>query len=104
MADARSQLLAALQEAASQDYVRMRRAEEQLKQWENEPHFFAALQVCVRGRTNVLQQRSRPNAIDRQDIFYDPSVDHDVRFLGGIYLKNGVERFWRKTAKQYVEM
>ncbi|KAI9261423.1 armadillo-type protein [Phascolomyces articulosus] len=77
MADARSQLLGVLHEAASQDYTVMRQAEEVLKQWENESSFFATL----------------------QDIFYDPSIHHDVRVLSGIYLKNGVGRFWRKTAK-----
>ncbi|KAI8373127.1 armadillo-type protein [Radiomyces spectabilis] len=77
MSDPRSQLLHVLHEAASQDFARMRQAEELLIQWENEPSFFATL----------------------QDIFYDRSVDHDVRFLGGIYLKNGINRFWRKTAK-----
>ncbi|KAI9484881.1 armadillo-type protein [Zychaea mexicana] len=77
MTDARSQLLGVLHEAASQDYTRIRQAEELLKQWENEPRFFATL----------------------QDIFYDRTVNHDVRVLSGIYLKNGVGRFWRKTAK-----
>ncbi|KAL0090724.1 armadillo-type protein [Phycomyces blakesleeanus] len=77
MADPRTQLLTVLHEAASQDYARMRQAEEMLKQWENASQFFATL----------------------QDIFYDRSVHHDVRFLSGIYLKNGIDRFWRRTAK-----
>ncbi|KAI9008994.1 armadillo-type protein [Phycomyces nitens] len=77
MADPRTQLLTVLHEAASQDYGRMRQAEEMLKQWENASQFFATL----------------------QDIFYDRSVHHDVRFLSGIYLKNGIDRFWRRTAK-----
>jgi hypothetical protein len=46
MSDARSQLLAVLVEAASQDYTRMKQAEELLKQWETERSFFATLQVC----------------------------------------------------------
>jgi hypothetical protein len=45
MSDARSQLLAVLVEAASQDYTRMKQAEELLKQWETERSFFATLQV-----------------------------------------------------------
>ncbi|KAJ8660085.1 hypothetical protein O0I10_004314 [Lichtheimia ornata] len=77
MADPRSQLLGVLHEATSQDLARIRQAEQLLKQWENEPHFFATL----------------------QSIFHDPAVAHDVRFLAGIYLKNGINRFWRKTAK-----
>lgn len=45
MADPRSQLLGVLHEATSQDLARIRQAEQLLKQWENEPHFFATLQV-----------------------------------------------------------
>ncbi|KAI8380281.1 armadillo-type protein [Blakeslea trispora] len=77
MSEAKVQLLAVLREATSSDYHRMRQAEDMLKQWENEPSFFATL----------------------QDIFYDRTVEHDVRFLSGIYLKNGIDRFWRRTAK-----
>ncbi|KAI9306866.1 armadillo-type protein [Cunninghamella echinulata] len=77
MSDPRSQLLAVLTEAASQDVNRIKQAEELLKQWEIAPSFFATL----------------------QNIFYDTTIDHNVRFLSGIYLKNGIERFWRRTAK-----
>ncbi|KAL7309160.1 hypothetical protein PS15m_011273 [Mucor circinelloides] len=77
MSEAKVQLLGVLREATSQDYTRMRQAEELLKEWENSPSFFATL----------------------QDIFYDRSVDHDIRTLSGIYLKNGIDRFWRRTAK-----
>ncbi|ORZ00705.1 armadillo-type protein [Syncephalastrum racemosum] len=81
MTDARTQLLHVLHEAASQDISRMSQAEQLLKQWESEASFFATL----------------------QDIFYDPAVPHDVRFLSGIYLKNGVARFWRKTAPRPID-
>lgn len=54
MADARSQLLGVLHGAASQDYVRMRQAEELLKQWENEPSFFATLQVKFKKGANTI--------------------------------------------------
>ncbi|CAO0796255.1 unnamed protein product [Mucor circinelloides] len=77
MSEAKVQLLGVLREATSQDYTRMRQAEQLLKEWENSPSFFATL----------------------QDIFYDRSVDHDIRTLSGIYLKNGIDRFWRRTAK-----
>jgi hypothetical protein len=45
MNEAKNQLLSVLQEALSQDYQRMRQAEETLKQWEIEPHFLAVMQV-----------------------------------------------------------
>ena len=47
MSEAKVQLLSVLREATSQDYARMRRAEEMLKQWENAPSFFATLQVLL---------------------------------------------------------
>ncbi|KAI9481256.1 MAG: armadillo-type protein [Benjaminiella poitrasii] len=81
MSEAKIQLLGVLREATSQDYQRMRQAEDILKQWENEPSFFATL----------------------QDIFYDSSVEHDIRFLSGIYFKNGIDRFWRRTAKNPIQ-
>lgn len=45
MNEAKVQLLGVLREATSQDYNRMRQAEELLKEWENSPSFFATLQV-----------------------------------------------------------
>ncbi|CAO3624655.1 unnamed protein product [Cunninghamella echinulata] len=77
MSNPKSQLLAVLTEAASQDVNRIKQAEELLKQWEIAPSFFATL----------------------QNIFYDTTIDYNVRFLSGIYLKNGIEQFWRRTAK-----
>ncbi|CAO3662719.1 hypothetical protein CU097_009870 [Rhizopus azygosporus] len=81
MSEAKSQLLTVLSEATSQDYYRMKQAEDMLKQWENAPRFFATL----------------------QDIFYDSNIHHDIRVLSGIYLKNGIDRFWRKTAKNPID-
>ncbi|KAI8646038.1 armadillo-type protein [Parasitella parasitica] len=77
MSEAKVQLIGVLREATSQEYSRMKQAEVLLKEWENSPSFFATL----------------------QDIFYDRTVDHNIRTLGGIYLKNGIDRFWRRTAK-----
>ena len=37
-----------------------------------------------------------------QDIICDKSINGNVRHLGIIYLKNGVDKYWRKTASQYV--
>lgn len=45
MNDAKIQLLGVLGEATSQDFYRVKQAEEMLKQWENAPNFFATLQV-----------------------------------------------------------
>ncbi|KAG1451734.1 hypothetical protein G6F56_008004 [Rhizopus delemar] len=81
MNDAKIQLLGVLGEATSQDFYRVKQAEEMLKQWENAPNFFATL----------------------QDIFYDRTTHHDIRVLSGIYLKNGIVRFWRRTAKNPID-
>ena len=48
-------VLAVLREATSPDYNRMRQAEEMLKQWENEPSFFATLQVSFLISTRLIQ-------------------------------------------------
>ena len=50
MSEAKSQLLTVLSEATSQDYYRMKQAEDMLKQWENAPRFFATLQVKKKKR------------------------------------------------------
>ncbi|KAI8975058.1 armadillo-type protein [Mycotypha africana] len=77
MSNAKSQLLQVLIEIVSQDQHRIKQAEALLKQWENSPNFFITL----------------------QDIFCDRSMDEAVRMLCGIYLKNGIDRFWRRSAK-----
>ncbi|KAF9971529.1 hypothetical protein BGZ73_005515 [Actinomortierella ambigua] len=80
MSDARAVLLGVLIEAASQDQDRMRNAVTQLQQWEITPQFHATL----------------------QDIFYDKTLDTNVRWQAIIYLKNGIDKYWRKTAKNAI--
>jgi hypothetical protein len=45
MTDARGQLLGVLDNAASQQPDKMKTAQQQLKQWETSPDFYATLQV-----------------------------------------------------------
>ncbi|ORY05326.1 ARM repeat-containing protein [Basidiobolus meristosporus CBS 931.73] len=80
MSTPKEQLLTALSEIASQEPERLKPAEAQLKQWETSPDFHAIL----------------------QDIFYDKSLDLSIRWLSIIYLKNGIDRYWRKTAKNAI--
>ncbi|KAF9933041.1 hypothetical protein FBU30_006717 [Linnemannia zychae] len=77
---ARESLLTVLGEAASQDPARMQSAVTQLQQWEATPQFNATL----------------------QDIFYDKSIDTNIRWQAIIYLKNGIDKYWRKTAKNAI--
>ncbi|RHZ44599.1 hypothetical protein Glove_718g39 [Diversispora epigaea] len=80
MDSARNQLLITLSEAASQQPERIKVAETQLKQWEIAPEFYSTL----------------------LDIIFDRSIDVNIRFLGAIFFKNGVDRYWRKSAKNTI--
>ncbi|KAI9139408.1 armadillo-type protein [Paraphysoderma sedebokerense] len=75
------QLISVLQDASSQDPGRMKPAEDQLKQWETTPGFYSAL----------------------QDIFYDKSLPVNIRWLSIIYFKNGIDRYWRRTASNAID-
>ncbi|KAF9186760.1 hypothetical protein BGZ51_001785 [Haplosporangium sp. Z 767] len=77
---ARDVLLSVLAEAASQEQARMKNAVTQLQQWETTPQFNATL----------------------QDIFYDRSLDTNIRWQAIIYLKNGIDKYWRKNAKNAI--
>lgn len=77
---ARDSLLTVLAEAASQDPARMQSAVTQLQQWEATPQFNATL----------------------QDIFYDKAIDTNIRWQAIIYLKNGIDKYWRKLAKNAI--
>ncbi|KAJ2963896.1 hypothetical protein NQZ79_g1053 [Umbelopsis isabellina] len=72
MSGARDQLLGVLYQAASQDPEKLKNAQQQLKQWETSPDFYSTL----------------------QDIFYDISLPVNVRFVSGLYLKNGIDAYW----------
>ncbi|GBC10855.1 hypothetical protein RclHR1_09960006 [Rhizophagus clarus] len=80
MSSPRDQLLQTLAEAASQQPERIKVAEAQLKQWEVVPEFYITL----------------------LDIINDKSVDVNLRFFGVIFFKNGVDKYWRKTAKNTI--
>ncbi|CAH1796232.1 unnamed protein product [Owenia fusiformis] len=62
--------------ACSQNAEEMHPAEQRLKQWETQPGFYTIL-------VSVLS---------------DHSLDVNVRWLAVLYFKNGIDRYWRKTA------
>ncbi|CAG8586179.1 1331_t:CDS:10 [Paraglomus brasilianum] len=76
MASPHNQLLLTLSDAASQQPDRIKLAETRLKEWETAPKFYSTL----------------------LDIICDKSINGDIRHLGIIFLKNGVDKYWRKTA------
>ena len=69
-------VISCLGEAASQNPVSIKQAEERLKQWEIEPGFYTIL----------------------MNIVTDMSLDVNIRWQAVLYFKNGVDRYWRKNA------
>ncbi|XP_022099682.1 importin-11-like [Acanthaster planci] len=69
-------VLDTLARATSQDTAVLKPAEQQLKAWENQAGFYSVLQA----------------------IFSNRSLADNVRWLAVVYFKNGIERYWRKTA------
>ncbi|KAK9235654.1 armadillo-type protein [Lipomyces kononenkoae] len=79
MAIAPAELLQVLQAAVSQDPASVatrKAAEAQLKNWETHSGFYSLL----------------------QDAFLDASLPTEIRWIGIIYFKNGIDKYWRKSA------
>ncbi|XP_059176481.1 importin-11-like isoform X2 [Physella acuta] len=75
-ASARPVVLETLAHACSQDASVLKPAEHQLQLWETEPGFYSIL----------------------TDIFCNHMIDANVRWLAALYCKNGIDRYWRKSA------
>lgn len=69
-------LLHVLKSAASSDPQQVQTGTKQLQQWERSPGFYKHLQSAY---------------IDRR-------LPLEVRYLAVIQLKNGIDKYWRKTA------
>lgn len=69
-------LLNVLQQALSQNPEILKPAEEQLKLWETQPCFYSAL-------LNVIT---------------DQNIDVNIRWMAVLYMKNGIDKYWRKLA------
>lgn len=65
-----------LQSASSQDPSVLKPAEQTLKEWETQPGFYATL----------------------FNVFSTQSFALNVRWMAVLYLKNGVDKYWRKNA------
>ncbi|KAM7193571.1 Armadillo-type fold [Naviculisporaceae sp. PSN 640] len=70
-------------EAASSSTNRTQRqsASEQLTSWETQPDYFPGL----------------------QSVFLDKSIPHAIRLLAIIQLKNGIDKYWRHTARYAIK-
>ncbi|XP_066986451.1 importin-11 [Macrobrachium rosenbergii] len=80
MSGGKELVLETLRLATSQDAEVLRPAEERLQEWETEPGFYSTL----------------------VEIFSEHSIEVNVRWLGVLYFKNGVDRYWRKTAPKAI--
>jgi hypothetical protein len=73
-------LLHVLKSAASNDPQQIQTGTKQLQQWEKHAGYYKHL----------------------QSVFIDRSLPIEVRYLAIIQLKNGIDKYWRKTATKYV--
>ncbi|KAF2200994.1 ARM repeat-containing protein [Delitschia confertaspora ATCC 74209] len=69
-----------LRSAASSDPNQIQTGTKQLQQWETQRGYYVLL----------------------QSVFLDKSLPFEVRYLAIIQLKNGIDKYWRKTAKNAV--
>ena len=76
----RTAVLQALTAAASQSAADLKPAEAQLREWETLPGFYTVLLRLAA----------------------DPAVAVNVRWMAVLYFKNGVDLYWRKTARNCI--
>uniref|UniRef100_A0A0P4WDI7 Importin N-terminal domain-containing protein n=1 Tax=Scylla olivacea TaxID=85551 RepID=A0A0P4WDI7_SCYOL len=80
MSGGKELVLETLRRATSQEAEVLKPAEQQLQLWETEPGFYSTL----------------------VEIFSEYSLEVNVRWLAVLYFKNGVDRYWRKTAPKAI--
>ncbi|KAB8260597.1 armadillo-type protein [Aspergillus pseudonomiae] len=74
-------VLNALVLAASSTQQQVHTGTQQLQNWEKQEKYYTSL----------------------QDVFLDHSVPNEVRYLAIIQLKNGIDKYWRKTATNAIK-
>jgi hypothetical protein len=95
-------LFEALQAASSQVQDMVKNASAQLKEWEGHPGYWSLLQVSYKLSVPFLFAAfARADFECLQDAFLDRSLPVEIRWLAIITLKQGVDKYWRKTAKKY---
>lgn len=70
-------IIQTLYDSVCQDISIVKLAEKKLKSWETIPGFYLSL----------------------QDVFMEKNLPDNVRWMSIIYLKNGIDRYWRKSSK-----
>lgn len=88
-----SVVLEALRVATSQDPELLKRGENLLKSWEGQTGFYRTLSVllCYYDVIAIV-------LCLYQAIFTNHQVETPVRWMAITYIKNGVDRYWRKGA------
>lgn len=74
-------LFRVLTNAASTDQQQVKTGAQQLQNWEKQPGFYKSL----------------------QSIFLETSLPVEVRYLSAIQLKNGIDKYWRKTSSSAIK-
>lgn len=74
-------LVHSLRSASSSDPYQIQTGTKQLQQWEKSEHFYVHLQSA----------------------YLDRRLPLELRYLAIIQLKNGIDKYWRKTALKYVQ-
>ena len=69
-----------LARASSTNQQQVQSGTQQLQNWERQPGFFSSLQT----------------------VFINASLPVEIRFLSAIQLKNGIDKYWRKTASNAI--
>ncbi|KAJ2882355.1 hypothetical protein FB639_002410, partial [Coemansia asiatica] len=80
--ESRQAVLSVLEQASSQDPAQVALAEESLRTWETRSMFHAAV----------------------FDIFADRSLPTNIRWVAIINLKNGIDKYWKKTAQYPIQI
>ncbi|KAH8285350.1 hypothetical protein KR054_008024 [Drosophila jambulina] len=78
-----------LQAATNPSHEIVQKAEAQLREWEQQPGFFPTI-----ARLSMRRSSCSSGADSTQD------SEVKVRWMAAVYLKNGVERYWRPNSRQ----
>ncbi|EDW10618.1 importin-11 [Drosophila mojavensis] len=98
MATAEQFVAAALQGAANPNHEIVQKAEAQLSEWEQQPGFFpilARLSMKLQGDSDAAAAATSAAAAAAT---LSDSVK--IRWMAAVYLKNGIERYWRHNSRQ----
>jgi hypothetical protein len=93
-------VLHALVLAASSTQQQVQTGTQQLQNWEKQGMYYTFLQVSAL-QPELFGTCGLTSRFDLQDVFLDHAFPNEVRYLAIIQLKNGIDKYWRKTAAKY---